>query len=81
MKGGLSKEVVSDEGGVGMGHTTFMTSKVSLTKEVFIQEGGLSKEVLLYCMTQETVSIIQKFNNNICITLHKNLCPEHLHCH
>ena len=47
MKDGLSKEVVSDEGEVGMGHTTFVTSKVSLTKEVVFQEGGLSIGVLL----------------------------------
>ena len=42
MKGGLSKEVVSDEGEVSMGHTTFVTNKAGLTKEV--SESGLSKE-------------------------------------
>jgi hypothetical protein len=34
MKGGLSKEVVSHEGEVDMGHATFVTSKVGLTEEV-----------------------------------------------
>ena len=48
MKGGLSKEVVSDEGGVSMGQTTFVTSKDDLTKEVVFHEGGLSEEVLLH---------------------------------
>ena len=43
MKGGLSKEVVSDEGEVSMGHTTFVTNKAGLTKEV-VSESGLSKE-------------------------------------
>ena len=32
MKGGLSKEVVSDKKGVSMGHITLATSKPSLTK-------------------------------------------------
>ena len=38
MKGGLSKEVVSDEGEVSMGHTTFVTNKAGLTKEVVSQK-------------------------------------------
>ena len=38
MKGGLSKEVVSDEGGVSVGHTTFVSSKDDLTKEVVFQK-------------------------------------------
>ena len=38
MKGGLTKEVVSDEGEVSMGCTTFVTSKTGLTRR-----GGLSR--------------------------------------
>ena len=50
MKGGLSKEVVFDEGEFSMGHIcVFVPSKAGLTKEVVFHEGGLSKEILLYC--------------------------------
>ena len=49
MKVDLSKEVVSDEVEVSMGHTTFVTSKAGLMKEVVFHEDGLSKGVLL-CM-------------------------------
>ena len=31
MKGGLTKEVVSDKGEIYMGHTTFVTSRAGLT--------------------------------------------------
>ena len=38
--------MVSDEGGVSKGHTTFVTSKAGTTKEVVFHEGDLSKGVL-----------------------------------
>ena len=38
MKGGLSKEVVSDKREVSMGHTTLVTRKAGLTKEVVFHE-------------------------------------------
>ena len=47
MKGGLSKEVVFHSREVSMGHTTFVTSKSGLSKDVVFCEGGLSKGVLL----------------------------------
>ena len=56
MKGGLSKEVVSDEGGVSMGHSTFVTSTAGLTREVVFHEGGLSKRAPLYSMCQDEVN-------------------------
>ena len=41
MKGGLSKGIVSDEGGLIGGIYTFVTSKAGLTKEVvFTHKGG-----------------------------------------
>ena len=55
MKGGLTKEVVSDRGEINMGHTTFVTSRAGLTKEVVFHEGGLSKGVLLYII--DSISI------------------------
>ena len=45
MKGGLSKEVVSEKREVSMGHNTFVTSKACLTKEVIFHKGSLSKGV------------------------------------
>ena len=48
VKGGLTKEVVSDRGEINMRHTTFVTSRAGLTKEVVLHEGGLSKGALLY---------------------------------
>ena len=49
MKGCLSKEVVSDKVEVVMGHSTFVTSKAGLTKEVVSQ--------MRYSCTQAQVGI------------------------
>ena len=56
MKGVLSKEVVSDEGEVSMGHATFGTSEDSLTKEVVSQRGYNSCHIrpLRFC-TEYTI--------------------------
>ena len=53
MKGGLSKEVVSDEGEVSMGHIYICNQKYRSynciqKKEVVFHEGGLSNKVPLY---------------------------------
>ena len=47
MKGGLSNEVVSDEGEINMGHISTY-SRLHLQQGCFFHEGGLSKGVLLY---------------------------------
>ena len=41
VKGGLTTEVVSDEGEVHIVHTIFVTSKAGLAGEVVFHEGGL----------------------------------------
>ena len=45
MKGGLSKNVISEEGEFSMGHVTFVPSNAGLTnlKRWSFHEGGLSK--------------------------------------
>ena len=49
MKGSPSKEVIFEKVDVCMGYPTFVISKVSLTKKVVFQEGGLSEGVQLLC--------------------------------
>ena len=62
MKGGLSKEVVSDKGEVSMGHIySYMTSKAGLAKEVVFHEGGLSKGTRYYCISKFYMSSILPF--------------------
>ena len=66
--------MVSDEREVGVGHTTFVTSRAGLTKEVVFHEGGLSKGVLLYfhtscstvCMYVQCVRMYSVYVQYIC---------------
>ena len=53
MKGGLSKEVVSDEGEFSMGYRYIYDQqrRSYKFKEVIFHEGGLSKELLLYSLS------------------------------
>ena len=60
-----SKEVVSDEGEVSMGLTTFVTSKAGLTKVVVFHEADLSKGVPLYvCMYSGTCLLRSPLGRN-----------------
>ena len=58
MKGGLTKEMVSDGGGGTLVWEicTFVPSTAGLTKEVVCHEGDLSKEVLLYSVRNSAIT-------------------------
>ena len=65
MIGGLSKEVVSDEGKCR--DTPFVISKAGLTKGVVFHVGGLSKWVLLYHKLQLLQLMVVFFIMRLCL--------------